>query len=260
MPGRHLRFPQSLDIFPYSQWWPSPLTNERPHNAQKSHRHSARNILSPIPGLDNLDRQRSIPYAWPLVSIESMSLVLNHSKARGTAKLILIGVANHEGDGGAWPSLSTLMRYANVDRRNAQRALTKLVELGELQVLRQKGGNELTQSAFRPNLYRVTVQCPATCDRTSQHRTKRSQIAELEWAEHQHDPMVLPRVTNAAPRGANAAPPVAIAPPEPSLNLIGGKAEKKTQVIRAAIAPPLCTSSGGHYRPEDLSECFWCGQ
>jgi len=189
-----------------------------------------------------------------------MSLVLNHSKARGTAKLILIGVANHEGDGGSWPSLSTLMRYANVDRRNAQRALTKLVELGELQVLRQKGGNELTQSAFRPNLYRVTVQCPATCDRTSQHRTKRTTIAELEWAEHHDDPMVLPRVVNAAPGGDSAAPPVALAPPEPSLNLIGGRAKKKTQVIRAALAPPPCTSPKGHLRPQGLSECFWCGQ
>jgi len=90
-----------------------------------------------------------------------MSLVLHHSKARGTAKLVLIGVANHEGDGGAWPALATLMKYANVDRRNAQRALTKLVELGELQVLRQKGGNNLTHSAFRPNLYPCEPPMPA---------------------------------------------------------------------------------------------------
>ena len=191
-----------------------------------------------------------------------MSLVLHHSKARGTAKLVLIGVANHEGDGGAWPALATLMRYANVDRRNAQRALTKLVELGELQVLRQKGGNDLTHSAFRPNLYRVAVQCPQTCDRTSQHKTKRSQIAEIEWAENQDYPMVLPRIVSSLPGGVSAAPPVALAPPEPSFNLIGGRDEKSLNSIRAALAPPRtkCTHAKGHLYGEGQSKCFWCDQ
>jgi len=191
-----------------------------------------------------------------------MSLVLHHSKARGTAKLVLIGVANHEGDGGAWPALATLMKYANVDRRNAQRALTKLVELGELQVLRQKGGNNLTHSAFRPNLYRVNLQCPQSCDRTSQHKTKTSQIPDIEWAENQDNPMVLPRVVNALPGGVSAAPPVALAPPEPSFNLIGGRHEKDTHLIRAALAPPptKCTHAKGHLYAEGESKCFWCDQ
>jgi len=196
------------------------------------------------------------------MSIESMSLVLHHSKSKGTAKLVLIGIANHEGDGGAWPALATLMRYANLDRRNVQRALTRLVELGELDVLHQKGGNDLTHTAFRPNLYRVKVQCPTTCDRTSQHRTKRNTIPDLDWAEHTDKPMKHPRVVVALPSGADAAPPVALSPPEPSLNLIGGRAKKETQVIRAAITPPLgkCALGNEHLRTDESSECFWCGQ
>jgi hypothetical protein len=42
------------------------------------------------------------------MSIEAVATVLNHSKARGRAKLVLIGIANHLGDQGAWPSISTL--------------------------------------------------------------------------------------------------------------------------------------------------------
>ena len=190
-----------------------------------------------------------------------MSLVLHHSKAKGTAKLVLIGVANHEGDGGAWPALATLMRYANLDRRNVQRALTKLVELGELDVLKQQGGNNLTHSAFRPNLYRVQVKCPYNCDRTSQHRLKNSPLPGLEWQEHRDEPMIRPVVANATPpSGANATPPVALTPPEPSFNLIGGRHEKNTQVIRAALAPPptKCTHAKGHIYAEGQSQCFWC--
>ena len=42
------------------------------------------------------------------MSIELMSLVLHHSVAQPTHKLILLGIANHQGDGGAWPSIETL--------------------------------------------------------------------------------------------------------------------------------------------------------
>jgi hypothetical protein len=188
-----------------------------------------------------------------------MSLVLHHSKASGTAKLVLVGVANHEGDGGAWPAVATLMRYANIDRRNVQRALTKLVDLGELQVLRQKGGNDLTHSAFRPNLYRVNVQCPVTCDRTSQHKVKRSAIAELEWSDDLDVPLAAPRVVNAAPGDVIAAPPVALAPPEPSLNLIGGRAQKSSQLIREALAPPPCIYKDHRWtKTNGVEHCFWC--
>ena len=64
------------------------------------------------------------------MSVEAISLVLNHSKAKGTAKVVLIGIANHDGDGGSWPSHETLARYAQVDERNVRDAIKKLVDLG----------------------------------------------------------------------------------------------------------------------------------
>ncbi len=183
------------------------------------------------------------------MSIESMSLVLHHSKSKGTAKLVLLGIANHEGDGGAWPAVATLMRYANMDRRSVQRAIQKLVEIGELQVLKQKGGNDMTHSAFRPNLYRVKVFCPYTCDRSSQHKLKHSALPGFEWIEPDQ-PMKQPRV-------ANAAPPAVPVTPEPSLNS-NTKLKKETIVIRASEpSETACIYSTGHKMVDGV--CFWCG-
>ena len=183
------------------------------------------------------------------MSIEAMSLVLHHSKSKGTAKLVLLGIANHEGDGGAWPSVATLMRYANMDRRSVQRAIQKLVEIGELQVLKQKGGNEMTHSALRPNLYRVKVFCPYTCDRSSQHKLKHSALPGFEWMEPD-EPMKQPRV-------ASAAPPASPTPPKPSLNS-SSQLKEETLVIRATETRDRCVRPSGHLMTDD-DECFFCG-
>lgn len=91
------------------------------------------------------------------MSVESISLVLNHSKASGTAKLVLVGIANHDGDGGAWPSIATLARYANCSERSVQRAIGQLVDLGEVVVHLNAGGHRQTRNDQRPNRYDIAV-------------------------------------------------------------------------------------------------------
>ena len=66
------------------------------------------------------------------MSVEVMVLALYHSKASATDKVVLLGIANHHGDGGAWPSLETLARYANVSERQVSRSIKVLEDLGEL--------------------------------------------------------------------------------------------------------------------------------
>jgi len=88
------------------------------------------------------------------MSIEAMSLVLNHSKAEGRAKLVLIGIANHHGDQGAWPSIATLARYANSSEKSIQRDLKTLVDLGELRIEYQSAP---TNSKYKTNLYWITL-------------------------------------------------------------------------------------------------------
>jgi len=95
------------------------------------------------------------------MSIEAVSLVLNKSKATGRAKLVLLGIANHLGDQGAWPSIATLARYANASERSVKRDLQELVDLGELKVELQ---NAPTNQQYKTNLYWITIPAGVTTE------------------------------------------------------------------------------------------------
>ncbi len=83
-----------------------------------------------------------------------ISLVLNNSRADGRAKLVLIGIANHHGDNGAWPSIATLARYANASERSIQRDIKHLQDLGEL-VVEVHGGESKGQ--YKSNKYWISI-------------------------------------------------------------------------------------------------------
>ena len=81
--------------------------------------------------------------------------VLDGYPGGGTKKLVLIGIANHDGDGGSWPKIDTLARYAGVSRRNVQKAIEQLAADGWLTVQVQAGGTRNTRADQRSNLYEV---------------------------------------------------------------------------------------------------------
>jgi hypothetical protein len=112
------------------------------------------------------------------MSIESIAVCLHHSRATGTDKVVLLGIANHDGDGGSWPAIATLAKYANVNERNTQKSIERLIELGEIRRHMQQGGNAKTRPDKRPNRYEVLVRCPADCDGSSQHRNGVSRADE----------------------------------------------------------------------------------
>lgn len=91
------------------------------------------------------------------MSVESIALVLNHSRAQGTDKLVLLGIANHDGDGGSWPAIATLARYANRSESAVIRSLRRLEASGELVTHRNAGGTHRTRSDRRPNRYEITI-------------------------------------------------------------------------------------------------------
>jgi hypothetical protein len=99
-----------------------------------------------------------------------MAIALNHSQAQGLARIVLVGIANHDGDGGAWPSVAKLARYAGRSPRAVQRYLRELELLGEVVVHEQAGGDATTRPDQRPNLYEFTLACPPDCDGSKQHR------------------------------------------------------------------------------------------
>jgi hypothetical protein len=99
------------------------------------------------------------------MSISALTLALYHSEATYSNRLVLIAIANFEGEHGAYPSLETIGRLAGgINRRTVQRAIDSLVESGELTEVRREGVT---------NLYRITIACPDDCDGTSQHRKKK---------------------------------------------------------------------------------------
>lgn len=108
------------------------------------------------------------------MSIEAVAIALHHSQAKGTAKLVLIGIANHDGDAGSFPKVATLARYANVHPRRIPEAVAQLVALGEVVVHQKQGGTQYGPRAVRsevaPNMYEITLVCPGNCDRTSRHQ------------------------------------------------------------------------------------------
>ena len=103
------------------------------------------------------------------MSIESMSWVLNYSPVSGSEKIVLLGIANHADDqgGNAWPSVSTLARYANVSERAVQQALQKLRDGGHIDIIPNAGGTAKTRSDRRPNLYKILYMQADGTHRTS---------------------------------------------------------------------------------------------
>jgi hypothetical protein len=134
------------------------------------------------------------------VSVEALAACLHHSRSKGTAKVVLLGIANHDGDGGAWPSIATLAKYANVAPRNVQMALRSLEGLGEIRVHLQAGGTGAMPDHTRPNQYTILVRCPDACDRSTAHRVKPGHRGGDASITRGGDEIVTGGVTPASPK------------------------------------------------------------
>lgn len=122
------------------------------------------------------------------MSVEVIVLSLYHSKASATDKVVLLGIANHHGDGGAWPSLETLARYANVSERQVSRSIKVLEDLGELRVDHNRG---LNVGRNKTNRYWINLSCPPECDGSMNHRidgkTHKAPRVDISDADGQTD-------------------------------------------------------------------------
>ena len=88
------------------------------------------------------------------MSIEIMNAVWRHSKADGRARLVLLAIADHQGEIGAWPSLATLAKMVNASERSVQRDIDYLQNIGELEVHYQQAP---TRNHYKSNLYFVKL-------------------------------------------------------------------------------------------------------
>lgn len=83
-----------------------------------------------------------------------MNAVWRESKADGRARLVLLAIADHQGELGAWPSVKTLADMVNASERSVQRDIEYLQQIGELEVHYQKAP---IKSHWKSNLYFVTL-------------------------------------------------------------------------------------------------------
>ena len=88
------------------------------------------------------------------MSIQVMQAVWQHSKADGRARLVLLAIADHQGEIGAWPSLATLAKMVNASERSVQRDIDYLQQIGELEVHYQQAP---TKNHYKSNLYFVRL-------------------------------------------------------------------------------------------------------
>jgi hypothetical protein len=88
------------------------------------------------------------------MSIEIMNAVWKHSKSDGRARLVLLAIADHQGEIGAWPSLKRLAEMVNASERSVQRDIQHLQSIGELKVEVQ---NAPTRTQYKSNLYWVNL-------------------------------------------------------------------------------------------------------
>lgn len=88
------------------------------------------------------------------MSIQVMQAVWQHSKSDGRARLVLLAIADHQGEIGAWPSLATIAKMVNASERSVQRDIDHLQQLGELEVHYQQAP---TRNHYKSNLYFVRL-------------------------------------------------------------------------------------------------------
>jgi Helix-turn-helix domain len=80
------------------------------------------------------------------VSIQAVGWVLQHSRAKGVTRLVLISLANHANDQSmCWPSQRTIAREAGIGKGTVSLAIDRLLEMGELTIVLKGGSHSSTR-------------------------------------------------------------------------------------------------------------------
>lgn len=89
------------------------------------------------------------------MSVKAVGWAIEQDIANATKKLILVGICNHDGDGGSWPAKATLARYAGCSERTVIRLAQELADEGWIVIHKNAGGTANTRADRRTNLYVV---------------------------------------------------------------------------------------------------------
>jgi DNA-binding transcriptional MocR family regulator len=82
------------------------------------------------------------------MSIQAVSWVLEESRSRGFARLVLLSLANYANDDDeCWPSMRTIAKNAGISLGSVSKQIQELVDLGELEVVSK--GSHRTSTRYR---------------------------------------------------------------------------------------------------------------
>jgi Helix-turn-helix domain len=133
------------------------------------------------------------------LSVQAISWVLDYSRAKLADRLVLISIANHaRKDGtGAWPSIQGIAEEAHVSRRQAQRSVRALIELGELAI--EEGAGRRGTHVYRlPQMSPGQIVAPRHLvpeRATNEASEGRSDVARTEVPNRPEPSEELPRET-----------------------------------------------------------------
>jgi hypothetical protein len=175
----------------------------------------------------------------------STPLAWYHSRADSSARLELLAIADHDGEGGAWPSVATLARMTRLSPSTVRRSVKALVALGEVTVYLQEGGTNRTPEGRRPNRYEITLACPTTCDGTARHACRECG-ERADHGEGCHRDRGVTRDTP-TPVTRDTPTPVTAVTPEPPK-------EATPEPPRASEPPPLPPHVARVWRDEGIDD------
>lgn len=179
------------------------------------------------------------------MSIETLTVVFQHAPFAGRDKLILLAIANHDGDAGAFPAISTLARVGNCSVASVKRSLATLETSGAIIKHVQKGGMNVPDYA-RTNLYEVMVECPPNCDKTRKHKPidKDLPASSMLW--------INPRST--------LTPGSVSEPPPRSVGERGGSSVGEPLTVREPSKNSKTPSPSPSTSPEKKIKCWSCAE
>ncbi|MGC0328051.1 DNA-binding MarR family transcriptional regulator [Streptomyces sp. SAI-170] len=101
------------------------------------------------------------------MSSDAREWVWEHSSSRGTARLVLLSIADRVADEQciAWASLASLAERVNASRSTVREALDRLLDSGELEQL------DGFQGPQRSTVYRLTLAAEAVAEAATQQET-----------------------------------------------------------------------------------------
>jgi hypothetical protein len=118
-----------------------------------------------------------------------MNAVWRESKADGRARLVLLAIADHQGEIGAWPSIRRLAQMVNSSERSVQRDIQYLQKIGELRVEVQ---NAPTQGQYKSNRYWVTLPSTAGVTESQSGVTNRASGVTADGVQTLIEPLQEP--------------------------------------------------------------------